>query len=268
MNKKRVAIISPNPKSLYTNSVCELLLRKDVDIQLIIVKKFSIQRFIDEFSRDGSRLIVKIWRKLVLKERYYYNSKAFNIIDYRKELNLEISDVAEFEKNGTELLYTKNINSQRVEQKLKKSGCDLVIFTGGGLIRNNILNAVKHGVINCHMGILPKYRGMDVIEWAILEGDFSNIGITCHFMEKGVDTGPILKIKKIPILKNDSIQSIRARFEPIMIEEMVNVVLGILTSRIKPKVQNIEDGKQYFVMSKTLNKICRTNLLKYTESSF
>ena len=45
-------------------------------------------------------------------------------------------------------------------------------------------------------GGLPLYRGMDVVEWPILMNDFDNIGVTTHFMENGVDTGDILKVKK------------------------------------------------------------------------
>ena len=43
------------------------------------------------------------------------------------------------------------------------------------------------------------YRGMDVVEWPLLYKDFNNIGVTLHFMAKGVDTGDILKISKIQL---------------------------------------------------------------------
>ena len=77
---------------------------------------------------------------------------------------------------------------------MKELKPDLVVFTGGRLIRDNILKNSGAGVVNCHMGILPMYRGVDVVEWPILNEDWNNIGLTIHFMVKGIDTGDILKI--------------------------------------------------------------------------
>ena len=55
----RVVIISPNPESYYTTSVAELLLRHEINIVGVFVKKFTLKRFKQEFSRDGIRLLKK-----------------------------------------------------------------------------------------------------------------------------------------------------------------------------------------------------------------
>ena len=152
-----------------------------------------------------------------------------------------------------------------VEKLLIIYDTDLIVFTGGGMIRENILNNSGAGVINCHMGILPMYRGMDVIEWPLLYKDFNNIGVTLHFMAKGVDTGDILKVKKIKLKKNDSTRNLRVRFEPVMVKEMVEVVANVLKKRIKPQKQRLVDGKQFFVMHDKLIKIAELNLNKKTQ---
>ena len=46
------------------------------------------------------------------------------------------------------------------------------------------------------MGLLPKYRGMDVVEWPIIDKSF-NLGLTTHLIYKGVDTGDIIEQKHI-----------------------------------------------------------------------
>ena len=71
-------------------------------------------------------------------------------------------------------------------------------FYWSGLLRKVLLVDLEKA-LNCHMGILPFYRGMDVAQWPILNQDFSNIGLTTHIIDEGVDTGDIL-VHKINLL--------------------------------------------------------------------
>ena len=63
------------------------------------------------------------------------------------------------------------------------------------------------GTINCHAGKLPFYRGRNVLNWAIINGE-SEFGITVHFIDDGIDTGDIIKQKTYPISLNDDYKSI------------------------------------------------------------
>lgn len=261
----KVIVISPNPKSFYTTSVCELLLKEGIEIQAVIVKKFSFARFKDEFSRDGFRLVKKIWKKLILKTKAYQNIEEHdNIINFREINNISLKDVKELISTGTKIHYVDDINSKYVEDLFREYNTDLVVFTGGGMIRENILNNSGAGIINCHMGILPMYRGMDVVEWPLLHNDFNNIGVTLHFMANGVDTGDILKITKIQLKSTDTIKSLRTRFEPVMVKEMVEVVSIYLNGKVTPQKQKIEDGKQFFVMHNDLINLAESNLNEHT----
>ena len=93
------------------------------------------------------------------------------------------------------------------------------------------------------MGILPMYRGVDVVEWPILNEDWNNIGLTIHFMVKGIDTGDILKIYHIAVKSNDDIKKLRIRFEPIMVAQLVGVVNDFLNNKITLTKQKFESGK-------------------------
>lgn len=260
----KVIVISPNPKSLYTTSVCDLLLKSGIEIQAVFVKKFSLSRFKDEFSRDGFRLIKKIWKKLILKSKAYQNTEEYeNIINFRASNNISLKDVKQLISFGTKIHYVYDINSKYVEELFKDYNTDLVVFTGGGIIRENILNNSGAGVVNCHMGILPMYRGMDVVEWPLLRKDFNNIGVTLHFMDKGVDTGDILKTSKIELKPMDNIKKLRIRFEPIMVKEIVEVVEMYLDGKIKTQKQKKEDGKQFFIMHDDLINVAKSNLSEH-----
>lgn len=251
MSKKPIVIFCPSPFSLITNTVCEELVRDGYHIDSIVVRKFSLARFLEEFSRDGKRLLKKIWKKLVLREKAYSNESE-NIVQYRKKKNLSITNIKEFKKSGIKIITCKSLNADVVENHLKKLPEKLVVFTGGGIIRPNILKVAGDGIINCHMGILPKYKGMDLPEWALLEGNKDQIGLTLHFMDEGIDTGDILRKVNIPIKEKESVKELRMRFEPIMVSSIVNVTKDYLSNKIELTKQEPGQPKQYFIVHEKL----------------
>jgi methionyl-tRNA formyltransferase len=225
-----------------------------------VVRKFSLNRFRTEFARDGNRLIKKIWNKLFLKEKSYQGVDN-SIVTFRNQHKLKIKNIEEFKKYGTSIIKCDTLNDKIVEDHLAQIGDDkLVIFTGGGIIRNRVLNLAGDGVINCHMGILPKYKGMDLPEWCILENAPDQLGLTLHFMDQGIDTGDILKKVKIPLGDHKSIKSLRAAFEPIMVDSMVSTVDDYLNGRINPTKQPVSDNRQYFIVHERLYKLAEQRL--------
>lgn len=252
---KSIIVFCPNPYSLYTNSVCELLIRKGYTIDTIIVREFSIERFFHEFARDGKRLLRKIWTKLVLRDKAY-NASADNIATFRTKHNLTVKHIKEFKIN---IVKCHTLNDKVVEDTLKKFPEKLIIFTGGGIIRQNILDLAGDGIINCHMGVLPRYKGMDLPEWCILENAPEELGITLHFMDKGIDTGQILKVVKIPLGESTHIKELRQKFEPIMVQAMVETADQYLQQKLTPIPQPAEQ-RQYFIVHPRLYEIIDKNI--------
>lgn len=259
-----VAILSPSRFSLYTICVTELLKGQNVQVSTIFVKKlFNSKRFFSEFSRDGSRLIKKIWKKLILRERAYKTRDYETIVSFMKDEKIFIRKVDDFkDKYGITVIYCNDLNDSIVVEGLKKTKPDLVVFTGGGLIRKEVLEKSGEGVLNCHMGVLPMYRGMDVVEWPILEDNMQQMGMTVHFMDQGVDTGDILRIRKVKVDANETIKQVRDRFEPMMCREMVMTSLDYLNGNLERKQQKYEDGKQYFIMHPRLIEIAERRLVR------
>jgi len=73
-----------------------------------------------------------------------------------------------------------------------------VVVAYGKILRQEILDIPKHGCINVHASLLPKYRGAAPIQWAVLNGE-SETGVTTMRMDAGIDTGDILLQAKTPI---------------------------------------------------------------------
>ena len=70
------------------------------------------------------------------------------------------------------------------------------------ILKDDLLATPRLGFINCHTGLLPQYRGPNVINWAIINNE-PKIGMTIHHMDTGIDTGPIIVQEELPILWED-----------------------------------------------------------------
>jgi methionyl-tRNA formyltransferase len=75
------------------------------------------------------------------------------------------------------------------------------------IFKEPILNVPKLGVINCHAGKLPFYRGRNILNWALIN-DEKEFGITVHYVDEGIDTGDIIKQQSYPISDKDDYNSL------------------------------------------------------------
>jgi methionyl-tRNA formyltransferase len=78
------------------------------------------------------------------------------------------------------------------------------------ILRSPIIQSAPLGFVNFHAGKLPWYRGRSVINWAIINGE-SEVGITAHFVDEGIDTGDIILQTTIPVGSTDTYAEVLAR---------------------------------------------------------
>ena len=78
------------------------------------------------------------------------------------------------------------------------------------IIRRPLLEAAPLGFVNFHAGKLPIYRGRNVVNWALINGE-TEIGLTAHFMDEGIDTGDILLQRTLPIAWTDTYGDVLSR---------------------------------------------------------
>jgi len=252
--KSKVIVISPNPYSRYTLTTLYLLKQMNIQVTAVVsLKLLNVNRIFSEFRRDGVRLLRKVYRKLILKSSENTVSGDDNIVSFMAENNMSFISVPKYcNDNNIQYVTTANLNDDKVYKLLDEHQPDCIAFTGGGLLRKGIIERSGKGVINCHMGILPYYRGMDVVQWPILNRDFDNIGMTTHIIDRGVDTGDILEIFKIDSSNYPDLKSLRNAFERLMPQVLAKSCEGLLNGSIVPKSQSPKDGIQHFVSNKRL----------------
>jgi folate-dependent phosphoribosylglycinamide formyltransferase PurN len=258
----RLVLFAPTRKSLYARIVAQrILVEPEIVLSAIVVRSiWSFHRFRAELRRDGPRLLGKIRTKLVLGESALSESDDKNTTEVERYAGDDLYEMAR--RHEIPFISAPDLNDTRVENKLANIAPHLIVFTGGGLIRSNILSIPSLGIMNCHSGILPRYRGMDVVEWPLLEGDAeqTQIGLTLHYMDRGVDTGPLLLQHHETLRAGDTIEAIRARLEPRMIELVLKGIRGLKSDTLEPTPQMVDEGKQYYVMHPRLKEIVERKL--------
>ncbi len=82
-----------------------------------------------------------------------------------------------------------------------------IVAAFGQILPQAVLDQPRYGTLNIHASLLPKYRGVSPISEAILQGD-SETGVTIMLLDAGVDTGPILLSRAIPIAEDETTGSL------------------------------------------------------------
>jgi len=120
----------------------------------------------------------------------------------------------------------------------------ILVATYHQIIKKNLIELPKLGIINYHPSLLPKYRGPSPISWVILNGE-PKTGITIHNLTIKVDEGSVLSQDSINIESNDNLGSLFQKLS-ILSGKMTPVIIKkLLDQSIIPKEQN-NDESSYF----------------------
>ena len=110
------------------------------------------------------------------------------------------------------------------QQKLAELGADIsVVVAFGQILPAEILNQPPLGCWNGHGSLLPRWRGAAPIQWSILEGD-QETGVGVMAMEEGLDTGPVLLEKRIPLGLLDNATVIGERLSDLTAQLMLEAL--------------------------------------------
>ncbi len=143
------------------------------------------------------------------------------------------------EANGIEVYQPAKIrNTPEVFEKLKSVDAALfVVVAYGKILPQDVLDLPKHGCINVHASLLPKYRGSAPIQWCLVNGE-SETGVTTMVMDAGMDTGDMLLKRSLPIDADETGISLSEKLSKLGSELLMETLPGYLSGEILPKVQD------------------------------
>jgi methionyl-tRNA formyltransferase len=142
----------------------------------------------------------------------------------------------------------------QAELKLAVADIDLVITIGFGvIIKEEILDLPKHGFINLHFSLLPKWRGAAPVQRSIEAGD-QITGVTVFKLDKGMDTGPIYRQKEIAMPHQATAESLLQNLSMVGAPVVLDVITAIKANEA-PVIQSVDGASRADKVSKDEGRI-------------
>jgi methionyl-tRNA formyltransferase len=144
-------------------------------------------------------------------------------------------------KHKLHVFQPPDINEQFVAEEMKRHMPEAVILAAyGQIVSNYLLEIPKHGWINVHPSLLPKYRGAAPIAHSILNGD--NItGVSIIKMVKKMDAGPILAQQSLIMNPDETALQLEKRLADLGAVILLDVIRKLETGETDPREQHPEE---------------------------
>lgn len=171
------------------------------DVSVILEGSVPMKTFLKRrIKKLGLRTVVgQILFRIIIPPYLNRKSKA-RIEEIKNQYNLRTDS---FDSNMRKYR-VDSINDNKVLKIVRKENPDIIVVNGTRIISKEILDKLTVPIINMHMGITPKYRGVHGGYWAIASGDKENCGVTIHKVDEGIDTGNIISQKRIKTIPRDN----------------------------------------------------------------
>jgi methionyl-tRNA formyltransferase len=153
------------------------------------------------------------------------------------------------QKLGIPVTQPEKLRQPDAMEQLQAWNPDLIVVAAfGQILRKDVLDLPRFGCINVHASLLPRWRGAAPINAAILHGD-EETGITIMKMDVGLDTGPILSQRSIPLTREDTAGSVFEKLSHLGAELLIETLPDYLSGKIQP-IPQPDEGATYAPMLK------------------
>jgi methionyl-tRNA formyltransferase len=161
---------------------------------------------------------------------------------------------------GIQVIQPERLSTPDATRSVSEWAPDVIIVAAyGQILRSEILGLPRHGCLNIHASLLPRWRGAAPVQAALRAGD-PVTGITIMRMDAGMDTGGILAQVSLPIEASDTGVSLTARLAPLGASLLLDTLPGYLRGDLLPAPQDEghvtlapllkkEDGRLDFALS-------------------
>ncbi len=141
-------------------------------------------------------------------------------------------------ENGIPVYTPTTLRDAEFSDLLSELAPDMIVVVAyGKILPPEVICYPKHGCINLHVSLLPKYRGAAPMQRAIMDGE-TETGVTVMYMDEGLDTGDIIAVSKFPISDTDDFEAIHDRSALIGAELLSKTVDGIVAGRAERRKQD------------------------------
>jgi len=166
-------------------------------------------------------------------------------------LQTEFPRFSEWQKKPDKLnsITVDNINHPKVIEFVDQLKPDVICVNGTNLIREPLLSVAAElplGIINLHTGLSPYSRGGNCNLFMLLENKPHLVGGTVHFIDKGIDSGDIIHSFQVPMLADDSFETIDGRVFLVGMHALNDAINKLVTQQA-PRVKQWQKGKLFLL---------------------
>lgn len=134
--------------------------------------------------------------------------------------------------NEIEVYQPTNLRDEEVVNKIKSLNPDLIVVVAyGKIIPKSIIDIPKHGIINVHGSLLPKYRGAAPVQYAVLNGD-TKTGVTIMYIEEGLDSGDMILKKEFELTVEDTTTTTFEKMQEVGKEGLLEAISLIKNNEV------------------------------------
>ena len=148
---------------------------------------------------------------------------------------------------GRPAIEVANINDPAAVALVRELRPDVVCINGTNLLREPMLNlspVLRHGFVNLHTGLSPYSRGGNCDLFMLLEGKPEYVGVTIHYIDRGIDSGDIILTARPDLTAQDNYEIIEAKSFRLGNDLMVRAVQQLALGRAQ-RVPQWEEGKLF-----------------------
>lgn len=140
---------------------------------------------------------------------------------------------------GVPIIQPASLKAPEAIERLEKWSPDVIVVAAyGQILRKNVLNRPPHGCVNVHASLLPRWRGAAPVQAAVLHDEVT--GVTIMKMDQGLDTGPLLRQKSIPIPEDMTAGVLFDILAQMGADLLVETLPKYISGGIQPRPQNDE----------------------------
>jgi methionyl-tRNA formyltransferase len=121
--------------------------------------------------------------------------------------------------------YVETVNGPETVEAITKLEPDVVIHFHAGILQEQVFEIARIGTLNLHPGIAPLIKGQDPIQWALWERRREWLGATVHYIDEGIDTGPVLAYAPVePGYPGERVAPLYVRIIEVGVERLLDAL--------------------------------------------
>lgn len=121
---------------------------------------------------------------------------------------------------------------------MRRLGPDVVLVFGTGLLKEPLINSFPGRILNIHLGLSPYYRGAGTNFWPLVNEEPEYCGATIHFLDAGVDTGPLIAHVRPDIRPGDGPHDIGNKTIAAAADALADAAIALDTGAVKSVAQH------------------------------